>query len=172
MPSHEVCCTSQLAINRSVGNTWDTRLSKHPTARRARLKPTWWPQGLAAPKAYRQWMGEGEWVWTMLQSSEPSAGGCYLGTSCPAKGASHAHASSPAPAISAAAGTSLLDLTWQSVSGQTFPHNTRRGFSTCWKSDRLALEKENFWGYRKKKGSKRGSIISMTYWFQSLKKAK
>lgn len=147
MPSHKVCCTSQLAVNCSVGNTWDTRLSKHPMPRRARLKPIAHPQGLAAPKAYKQWMGEGEWVWTMLQSFEPNAEGCYLGTSCPAKGASHVHASSPALTISA----SLLDLIWQSISGQTFPRNARRSFSACWKSDRLALEK-NISGVQKEKG--------------------
>lgn len=101
IPSHQVCCSSQLAVNRGTDNTWDVRLSKHPTARRARLKPTWWPQGLAAPEAYGQWMGEAEWVWTVLQSPQPNAGGCYLGTSCPAQGASHTHTSSPPPVISA-----------------------------------------------------------------------
>lgn len=58
-------------------------------------------QGLAAPEAHRQCMGEQQWAWTMLQSSEPDAGGCDLGTSCPTTGAPCACSSSPAAAASA-----------------------------------------------------------------------
>lgn len=92
IPCLKVCCTSQQDVN--MGNTWDTRLPKYPMVRKSRLKPTWWPQGLAASKVPQLWMGEGEWVWTMSQSSEPDAEGCYLETSCPAKEASQVQASS------------------------------------------------------------------------------
>lgn len=93
IPCLKVCCTSQQDV---MGNTWDTRLSKYPMVRKARLKPTWRPQGLAASKVHQQWMwmGEGEWDWTMSQSSEPDAEGCYLETSCPAKETSRVQASS------------------------------------------------------------------------------
>lgn len=94
IPSLKVCCTSQLAVNWSMDNIWDTRLSKYPMVRKARLKPTWWPQGLSASKVHQQWIGEGEWDWTMSQSSEPDAEVCSLETPCPAKAASHVQASS------------------------------------------------------------------------------
>lgn len=51
-----------------------------------------------------------------------------------------------------AAGTSLLNLTQQSVSGQSFPPDTRGAFSTCWKGDRSASEKEIFLEVQEEKG--------------------
>lgn len=114
IPSLKVCCTSQLAVNWSMDNTWDTRLSKHPRVRRTRLNPTWWSQRLAASKVLLVVNGEGGvglehvtklWArcWRLLlgdfmpcQRSIPCAGiqlstGDFSGQLTPAFRTSHGH---------------------------------------------------------------------------------